>query len=60
MVTDQQYWRLMKLQRTERALAGAAARAGMDEKTARKYRLSDFGLRISDCGMNGAKSNART
>jgi Mu transposase, C-terminal domain len=38
MVTDQQYWRLMKLRRTERSLAGAAAKAGMDEKTARKYR----------------------
>ena len=31
--------RLMKLARTERTLAGAAAKAGMDEKTARKYRL---------------------
>jgi hypothetical protein len=38
MVTDQQYWRLMKLQSTERTLAGTAAKAGMDEKTARKYR----------------------
>src|SRR5437879_4415094 len=38
MVTDQQYWRLMKLQRTEKTLAKAAAKAGMDEKTARKYR----------------------
>jgi len=28
----------MKLQRTERTLASAAAKAGMDEKTARKYR----------------------
>jgi hypothetical protein len=28
----------MRLQRTERTLAGAAAKAGMDEKTARKYR----------------------
>lgn len=31
--------RLMKLARTERTLAGAAAKAEMDEKTARKYRL---------------------
>lgn len=38
MVTDQQYWRLMKLLRTEGTLAVAAAKAGMDEKTARKYR----------------------
>lgn len=38
MVTDQQYWRLMKLQRTERTQAAAAAKAGMSEKTARKYR----------------------
>ena len=37
MVTDQQYRRLMKLRRTERNLASAAAKAGMDEKTARKY-----------------------
>lgn len=38
MMTDQQYWRLMKLLRTEATLTGAAAKAGMDEKTARKYR----------------------
>ena len=38
MVTDQQYWRLMKLLRTEATITGAAAKAGMDEKTARKYR----------------------
>src|SRR5215813_4456359 len=37
MVTDQQYRRLMKLRRTEKTLASAAAKAGMDEKTARKY-----------------------
>lgn len=37
MVTDQQYRRLMKLRRTEGTLASAAAKAGMDEKTARKY-----------------------
>jgi hypothetical protein len=37
MVTDQQYWRLMKLRRTEKTLAEAAAKAGMDEQTARKY-----------------------
>lgn len=37
MVTDQQYRRLMKLRRTEPTLASAAAKAGMDEKTARKY-----------------------
>ncbi len=37
MVTDQQYRRLMKLRRTEATLASAAAKAGMDEKTARKY-----------------------
>src|SRR5215216_4069968 len=37
MVTDQQYRRLMKLRRTERSVASAAAKAGMDEKTARKY-----------------------
>src|SRR5882724_6073240 len=37
MVTDQQYRRLMKFRRTEATLASAAAKAGMDEKTARKY-----------------------
>src|ERR1051325_9733292 len=38
MVTDQQYRRLLTLQRTERTMASAAAKAGMDQKTARKYR----------------------
>ena len=37
MVTDQQYRRLMKLSKTEKTKAKAAAKAGMDEKTARKY-----------------------
>ena len=38
MVTDAQVRRLMKLIRTEKTLAVAAAKAGMDEMTARKYR----------------------
>ena len=38
MVTDQQVRLLMKLSKTERTLAIAAAKSGMDEKTARKYR----------------------
>ena len=38
MVTDIQVRRLMKLIQTEATLAVAAAKAGMDEKTARKYR----------------------
>ena len=38
MVTDQQARRLMTLMQTEKALGAAAAKAGMDEKTARKYR----------------------
>jgi hypothetical protein len=38
MVTDEQVRRLMKLVKTEKTLAAAAAKAGMDEKTARKYR----------------------
>lgn len=38
MVTDQQVRRLLKLMHTEPTLATAAAKAGMDEKTARKYR----------------------
>jgi hypothetical protein len=38
MVTDNQVRRLMKLMVSEKTLAMAAAKAGMDEKTARKYR----------------------
>jgi len=38
MVTDQQVRRLMLLTQKETTLASAAAKAGMDEKTARKYR----------------------
>ena len=38
MVTDNQVRRLMKLIQTEKTYATAAAKAGMDEKTARKYR----------------------
>lgn len=38
MVTDQQVRRLMQLTPKEKNLATAAAKAGMDEKTARKYR----------------------
>ena len=37
MVKDQQVRRLMKLMQTERTKAIAASKAGMDEKTARKY-----------------------
>lgn len=40
MVTDQQVRKLMSLIRKEKSLARAAAKAGMDEKTARKYRRS--------------------
>ena len=40
MVTDHQVRRLMSLVNTETTLAVAAAKAGMDEKTARKYRRS--------------------
>lgn len=38
MVTDQQVRRLFKFMQQEQTLATAAAKAGMDEKTARKYR----------------------
>ena len=38
MVTDQQVRKLMKLIQSEQSLAIAAAKAGMDEKTAGKYR----------------------
>ena len=37
MVTDKQVRLLMKLYHTERILCRASAKAGMDEKTARKY-----------------------
>jgi len=40
MVTDAQVRRLMKLIQIEGTLSVAAAKAGMDEKTARKYRAS--------------------
>ena len=38
MVTDQQVRRYFKLVQTEMNFGIAAAKAGMDEKTARKYR----------------------
>ena len=38
MVTDQQVRKLMKLIQSEETLTIAAAKSGMDEKTARKYR----------------------
>ncbi len=40
MVTDRQVRRLMELIKSEISLAAAAAKAGMDEKTARKYRAA--------------------
>lgn len=47
MTSDQQVRRLMKLFQTEETLATAAAKTGMDEKTARKYR--DLGSMPSEC-----------
>jgi len=47
MVTDQQVRLLMKLSKTEKTLSIAAAKAGMDEKTARKYR--QLGKLPSEC-----------
>src|SRR3954465_6941447 len=41
MVTDRQFRRLRKLIQSEDTLAQAADKAGVDEKTARKYRDSD-------------------
>ena len=41
MVTDRLFRRLRKLLQTEDTLANAADKAGIDEKTARKYRDSD-------------------
>ena len=40
MVTDQQVRKLMKLIQSEQTLTIAAAKSGMDEKTARKYQRS--------------------
>lgn len=40
MVTDEQVKRLMGLRRTEKTLAIAASKAGMDDKTARKWARS--------------------
>ncbi len=40
MTTDQQVRKLMKLVKTEKSLSLAAAKAGMSEKTARRYRRS--------------------
>ena len=37
MVKDQQVRRLMKLIKKEKSIKIAASKAGMDEKTARKY-----------------------
>jgi len=47
MVSDEQVRRLMKRIQTEKTLALAAAKAGMDEKTARRYRRS--GKLPSEC-----------
>jgi hypothetical protein len=47
MVTDRQVRMLMKLINEEETLAAAAAKAGVDEKTARKWR---------DCGMLPSES----
>ena len=47
MVTDRQVRMLMKLINEEETLAAAAAKAGIDEKTARKWR---------DCGMFPSQS----
>jgi len=49
MVTDHQVRRLMSLVKTESTLAIAAAKAGMDEKTARKYRR--FGKLPNECRL---------
>jgi transposase InsO family protein len=41
MVTNNQVRRLKKLMQTEKTFGTAAAKAGMDEKTARKYAMND-------------------
>ena len=38
MISDKQYWRLMKLLNAGKSLERAAVLSDMDEKTARKYR----------------------
>ena len=47
MITDEQVRRLMKRLQTDESLAVAAAKAGMDEKTARRYRR--LGKLPSEC-----------
>jgi transposase len=41
MITDQQYRRLLKLKQKEKSVSIAASKAGMSEKTARKYLKQD-------------------
>ena len=47
MVTNQQVKRLFKLIQTERDLGIAVMKAGMDEKTARKYCSVRGGVKMS-------------
>jgi len=52
MVTDEQYRRLMKLLKKEKTLINAADKAGMSEKTARKWR--DIGKSPSEVKVEHA------
>jgi len=52
MVTDSQVRKLMKLIQEEKTLGLAASKAGMDEKTARKYR--DLGMLPSEISVEHA------
>lgn len=52
MVTDEQYRRLMKLLKKEKTLINAADKAGMNEKTARKWR--DIGKSPSEVKVEHA------
>ncbi len=64
MVTDQQVRRLFKLNQVEKYFGIAAMKAGMDEKTARKYRgtckLNFFGneqTKMVSCILTAVRYN---
>ncbi len=58
MVTDRQVRMLMKLINEEETLAAAAAKAGMDEKTARRWR--DYGMVPSESRVEPHGGPGRT
>ena len=60
MVTDQQVRRLLKMVQTEKNFGIAAIKAGMDEKTARKYRkLGKLPSELEQPGIGESGSKQR-